>query len=149
MPLAVVTTDLLTGEAVVYREGPLAIAVHASSAVPGSVAPVHYDGRVLVDGGLSNNLPISVAREMGADVVIAVNCFPPPTHAPIGVAQQATTALSWLLLRAGDPPQSADVLVEPPLEGVSLFALQRERLVRRGAVAMVAQLPRLRACLEL
>ncbi len=149
VPLAVVTTDLMTGEAVVYQEGPLAIAVHASAAVPGSVAPVRYGERLLVDGGLSNNLPISIARRMGADVVIAVNCFPPPQRLPEGIAQQGTMALSWLLIRAGDPPHSADVLVEPDLEGVSLFALQTQRLVRRGAVAMVAQLPHLRACLEL
>ena len=70
IPFRAVASDIETGEMVVLGSGSLARAIHASMAVPGAFGPVEIDGRLLVDGGISNNLPISVAREMGADVVI-------------------------------------------------------------------------------
>jgi NTE family protein len=68
-----VATDLTSSEMVVLDHGPLALAVRASMAVPGAINPVETEGRLLVDGGLKRNLPVDVARAMGADVVIAVN----------------------------------------------------------------------------
>jgi len=73
LPFAAVATDLLTGDEVILRSGDVIDAVRASIAVPGIFTPVRQDGRVLVDGGLSNPLPVSVARALGADVVIAVD----------------------------------------------------------------------------
>jgi len=78
MPLAIVATDIGTGERVVFREGSLTQAMRASMSVPGLMAPVEYEGRKLVDGGLVDNLPIGVARELcGATRVIAVNVGSP------------------------------------------------------------------------
>lgn len=71
-PLRVVATDLVTGEEVVFSEGDLKSAVRASMAVPGVFAPLEYDGRLLIDGGWSNVLPVDAVRAMGADQVIAV-----------------------------------------------------------------------------
>lgn len=72
-PFAAVATDLATGEEVVLREGDVIEAVRASIAVPGILTPVRSDGRILVDGGLVNPVPVSVARLLGAEVVVAVD----------------------------------------------------------------------------
>jgi NTE family protein len=70
IPFRAVATDLETGGEVVLGKGSLARAIRASMAVPGAFDPVEIDGRILVDGGLANNVPVSVARAMGAEVVI-------------------------------------------------------------------------------
>jgi NTE family protein len=77
IPFRAVATDIANGEEVVIGTGDLAQAMRASMAVPGAFAPTRMDERLLVDGGISNNLPISVVREMGADVVIAVDISTP------------------------------------------------------------------------
>ena len=73
IPFRAVATDVVTGEAVVLGEGDLATAMRASMAVPAVFAPVEIGDRLLVDGGLAMNLPVSVVRQMGADIVIAVD----------------------------------------------------------------------------
>lgn len=75
-PLAVVAVDLNSRREVILREGPLAEALRATTAVPGVFAPLEKDGMRLVDGGVLNNLPVDVARKMGAEVVIAVDISP-------------------------------------------------------------------------
>lgn len=77
IPFRAVATDLVTGRAVVFADGELANVMRASMSVPGAIAPAEFDGKMLVDGGLTDNLPIDVARAMGADVVIAVNLGTP------------------------------------------------------------------------
>ncbi|WP_048602538.1 patatin-like phospholipase family protein [Rubeoparvulum massiliense] len=71
IPLRIVATDLTTGEAVIFAEGPVDVAVRASIAIPGVFVPVELDGRILVDGGVVDRVPIGVVRQMGADFVIA------------------------------------------------------------------------------
>jgi NTE family protein len=73
IPLAVVATDFRTAQPVVFREGRVAPAVAASAAIPIVFSPVMMGDMVLVDGGLSNNLPSSIAREMGAEIVLGVS----------------------------------------------------------------------------
>ncbi len=73
LPFAAVATDLNRGTRVVLDRGSVAKAVHASSAIPGVFNPVEHQGRLLVDGGVMDNIPIAVAREKGADIVIAVD----------------------------------------------------------------------------
>src|SRR5262249_58851915 len=77
IPYRAVATDLVTGHAVVFDEGELANVMRASMSVPGAVAPTEYRGMMLVDGMLTNNLPIEVGRAMGADIIIAVNVGTP------------------------------------------------------------------------
>lgn len=77
IPFRAVATDLVTGKPKVFDHGELASAMRASMSVPGIIAPAEVDGMMLVDGGLVNNLPVDVARAMGADVVIAVNLGTP------------------------------------------------------------------------
>jgi NTE family protein len=73
IPFRAVAADIVTGEAVVLGKGDLATAIHASMSIPGVFAPVELDDRLLVDGGIADNLPVDAARSMGADVLIAVN----------------------------------------------------------------------------
>ncbi|HEX7375342.1 MAG TPA: patatin-like phospholipase family protein, partial [Steroidobacteraceae bacterium] len=80
IPFRAVATDMQTGDMVVLSQGDLAQAMRASMAVPGIFAPVNVDGKILGDGGLTRNLPVDIARQTCADVVIAVSVpNPPPT----------------------------------------------------------------------
>lgn len=76
-PFRAVATDMETGEPVLLSSGDLAAALRASMSVPGVFSPLEWDGRILGDGGLVNNLPVDVARAMGAEIVIAVNIGTP------------------------------------------------------------------------
>src|SRR5499427_111301 len=71
VPFRAVATDIETGEAVILDHGNLSRAMRASMAIPGAVAPVEIDGKLLVDGGIANNLPIDVARKICGDVIVA------------------------------------------------------------------------------
>jgi NTE family protein len=73
IPLVCIATDLITGERILLREGSVAFAARASSTVPGIFRPVEYKQRYLIDGGLSENIPVSVAKIFKADVIVAVS----------------------------------------------------------------------------
>ena len=79
IPYRAVATDMVTGQMVVLDHGDLATAMRASMAIPGAFAPVHLEDYILNDGGMVRNLPIDVARNLCADVVIAVNLVKQPT----------------------------------------------------------------------
>ena len=147
-----VATDLVTGEQVVLADVPLTTAMRASMSVPGAFAPTQVDGRLLGDGGLVRNLPVEVARELGADVIIAVNVGTPllgreALGSAIGVAQQMINILTeqnvgislGMLL-----PE--DILISPDLRGVSFVDFHRgEELIARGEAAGRAVAERLAA----
>ncbi|WP_296494843.1 BamA/TamA family outer membrane protein, partial [Rhodoferax sp.] len=113
--------NLVTGEAVVFKEGELANVMRASMSVPGAVAPAEFGGMMLVDGMLTQNLPVQVARSMGADIVIAVNVGTPLLRRDqldgiLGVASQMVSILteqnvqtSLALLKP------TDILISPEL----------------------------------
>lgn len=125
IPYRAVATDLLTGKATVLGEGELAEAMRASMSVPGVIDPLRLNGRMLVDGGLTNNLPVDVARAMGAEVVIAVNVGTPLLGAEglgsiVGVAQQMINILTEQNVQASLASlRPGDVLVVPKLDGFS------------------------------
>lgn len=149
VPYAAVAADPSTGQAVVLTEGPLAPAVRASCSVPGLVTPVEIGDRPLVDGGIANNLPISVVRDLGADVVLAVNLHP-PLPAPLKNGRQvAAASIVHLLLAAGEDPATADVYLPIPLYGLrSLVRLSlRREVMDLGRRAAEEALPALRAAL--
>jgi len=77
VPFRAVATDVENGDMVVLAKGDLAEALRASMAIPGAFAPQEIDGRLVVDGFLTQNLPVSVAREWGADIIIAVDVGAP------------------------------------------------------------------------
>jgi len=78
IPFACVATDIVSGQQVVMRTGPVISAVRASISVPGLFTPVKVRGRYLVDGGLVNMVPVSTCRDMGAEYVVGVNVIPDP-----------------------------------------------------------------------
>jgi len=150
LPYAAVTADLATGEQVILTEGRVAPAVRASCSVPGIVPPVELGGRLLIDGGVVNNLPISVVRGLGADVVIAVGLGAPPGGYPKGPLQIAMAALDFLLIRAADDPATADVHLPIPVWGLGSLVRtsQRHRVIALGEQAAEQALPQIRALLD-
>ncbi len=120
-PFRAVATDLETGSAVVMDKGDLAIAMRASISAPGVFAPVESQGRLLVDGGLAENLPISVARAMHADILIVSDVsFPLQPRAGLDSALSISNQMLAILVRKDSDRQRAtltpqDVLIEPNL----------------------------------
>jgi NTE family protein len=120
-PFRAVATDLLTGNAVLMEKGDLAIAMRASISAPGVFAPVETQGRVLVDGGLAENLPIDVAREMHADILIVSDVsFPLQSRSALNPALSISNQMLAILVRKDADRQratlnSSDILVEPLL----------------------------------
>lgn len=123
-PIRVVATDLQTGKAVSLERGDLARAVRASLSIPVLFAPVEWEGRLLIDGGPANNLPVDVARAMGADVVIAVDITSPlltrrQLDSAVAIADQMTNLLTHQNKRAQiERLNGEDVLITPALEGL-------------------------------
>jgi NTE family protein len=121
IPFRAVATDIETGKMVVFRSGDLAAVMRASMSVPGAVAPAVIDGRVLVDGGLTRNLPVDVAREMGADIIIAVNLGTPlmkrdQINSLLGVTGQMIHVLTEQNVQASLALlKPDDILIEPEL----------------------------------
>jgi len=121
IPYRAVATDLVTGKPVVLSEGEVAAAMRASMSVPGAIDPVRLQGRLLVDGGLTNNLPVDVARAMGADVVIAVNLGTPllredQLNSVLGVTGQMVNILTEQNVQASLASlKPTDILILPQL----------------------------------
>jgi NTE family protein len=121
IPYRAVATDLVTGKPVVFSEGELANVMRASMSVPGAIAPAELEGKLLVDGGLTNNLPVDVARAMGADIVIAVNLGTPlmkreELNSVLGVTGQMINILTEQNVRASLASlKPTDILIEPAL----------------------------------
>jgi len=121
IPFRAVATDLVTGKAVVFKEGELANVMRASMSVPGAVAPAEFGGMILVDGMLTENLPVQVARSMGADVIIAVNVGTPllkrdQLDGIFGVAGQMVSILTEQNVQASIAQlKPTDILISPEL----------------------------------
>ncbi|QHA91685.1 patatin-like phospholipase family protein [Bacillus sp. N1-1] len=117
-PLAIVATDIIKGEKVVFRTGSVAQAVRASIAIPGILVPEKIGERLLVDGGVIDRVPVSVAREMGADLVIAVDVSnvkkEPDVTSIIDVIMQSIDIMQNEMVRLHEI--NADVMIKPGLE---------------------------------
>lgn len=146
-PFAVGATDLISGERIVITSGRVALAVRASSSVPGVVSPARWRGRVLCDGFASNNVPIQVLRDMGADVVLAVNIMPVARRMPSSLFWAGSTAISGLVLKAGDPLDLADILIEPDLAEIDYLFPNLQDVLARGRAATEPIIPHLKALL--
>jgi NTE family protein len=151
IPFRAVTTDLETGESVVLGAGDLVTAIRASMSIPAVLDPVELDGRLLVDGGLTSNLPIREARALGADVVIAVDVGARPLTReeltdPFAVANQA---INLLMVRETERQIATlgpkDILLQPDLKGVATASfLDSAEIIPRGVAAARAAADRLR-----
>lgn len=121
IPFRAVATDIVTGEAVVLKSGDLATAIRASMSAPGVFKPVRVDGRLLVDGGVANNAPVQVMKDMGADILIVVDVgFPLLPETDLRSALAVTKQMLTILINARSQEQidlltEADILIKPEL----------------------------------
>jgi NTE family protein len=146
-PFATVATDLNTGERVVFRTGDCGMAVRASAAVPGVFQPTQFHGRNYVDGGLSSPIPVQAAREMGADLVIAVDISARPEGQPTdsltAIIWQTTTIMGGVI--GANELKGADIVIRPKLPYVKSwdFAARHDAMLE-GERAALAALPAIR-----
>lgn len=150
MALGIVATDLNSGQGVLFQRGDTATAVRASSSVPALFQPVRIGAREYVDGGLVSPVPVRYARQMGAELIIAVDISSAPegnaAHDTLQILLQ-TFAIMGKSINSFEL-READIVVRPALAGVasSDFAARR-RAIEAGRVAMQNLLPQLRAAL--
>ncbi|MGR6655838.1 patatin-like phospholipase family protein [Pseudomonas mosselii] len=152
IPFRAVATDITSGEKVIFRRGHLPQVIRASMSIPAVFAPVELDGRLLVDGGMTDNIPVDVVREMGVDLAIVVDIGTPLRNRKqlatvVDVLNQSIT----LMTRRNSEEQLAslrreDILVQPPLSafGVTDFGRARD-MIDAGYRATRALDPRLAA----
>ena len=131
IPFRAVATDIVTGKAVIIGSGDLAQAMRASMSIPSIFSPVYLDDKILVDGGISKNLPIDVVRNMGADIIIAVDISTPLAGPDkLKSSLQITVQLTGILTRRNTEEQIAtlaekDILIVPDLGGISSAAFDQ------------------------
>jgi NTE family protein len=147
IPFACVATDLKTGEKIIFREGLLAPAVRASATIPGVFEPVEYRQRYLVDGGLVDNLPVEVAKMLGADIIIAVAVsadFTQYSTANILLTlNQAIYIQSEVLTQ--EQLNKADLLVLPKVKDITAVEIWRaEECISAGIIAARKALPEIK-----
>ncbi len=151
LPFAAVATDLNRGTRVVLDRGPVAKAVHASSAIPGVFSPVDFQGRLLVDGGVVDNIPIDVAREKGADIVIAVDISENVTNFNItNVVDVMLQSVSIIMNEnTKQKKKDADVLISPSVGNVAMLDFtQKKRCMQAGIEATQRAVPAIREKIE-
>ena len=146
IPFAAVATDIERGEAVVLNSGNVAAAVRASISIPVIFKPVRYQGRLLVDGGVIDRVPVTAVREMGADVVIAVDVnrfvtFQPVTNI-IDVMLQTLDIMERKILDG--KVLDTEVLIRPKVGEISPAHFHRvDELVEQGELAAEAAISRI------
>jgi len=151
IPFRAVATDIATGEEVVIGSGNLAMAIRASMSIPAAFAPAVLDGRLLVDGGTANNLPINVVRDMGADIVIAIDISTPLLkQEEIDSVLLITQQLTGLLTRRNVEEQiktltDKDIFIVPDLGDVSTTDFKNfHKAIPPGREATMAQIDDIR-----
>jgi NTE family protein len=149
IPFTPVATDLNTGETILLEKGSLAKAIRASSSIPGIFVPVNFDSRVLVDGGVTNNVPCDIAKAKGADIVIAVNLQKDVRNqaAAESLIDIIGQSISVMMRESSRSKLAhADVVIEPDTKGVSMFDFtQKKRLMEDGIKATREAIPKIRA----
>ena len=145
--LAIVATDLQSGELVVFERGDTGLAVRASSSVPGVFQPVKFNSREYVDGGLVSPVPVKTARDLGADVIVAVNISDRPKLSrlkdTIDVMMQTFTIMSGII--ADKELVFADVVVEPDISALNSANFEsRNQAIIEGEKAGLAALVKLK-----
>jgi len=147
LPLGIVATDLDNGQGIVFRVGDPGVAVRASSAVPAVFQPVRIGSREYVDGGLVAPVPVRYARQMGAQLVIAVDISEPPDGAATGDLMRMLLQTFSIMGRSINQFElaEADIVLRPKLAGVSGADFSaRSRSIKAGRDAAQATLGELR-----
>jgi len=151
IPFRAVAADIATGEEVVISGGHLGLAIRASMSIPAAIAPAVIEGHMLVDGGMANNLPIRVVRDMGADIVIAVDISTPllaqeDIDSVLKITQQLTGILTRRNVEAAISSLSDDdIFIVPDLGDISTTDFKDFRkAIPPGRAATEAQLADIR-----
>ncbi len=150
IPYAAVATDLNRGTRVVLDSGSVARAVRASSAIPGVFQPVEHQGKLLVDGGVIDNVPVAVAREKGADIVIAVDIGEQVNN--FNIANMIDVMLQSITIMGAENArvrkQDADILIAPQIGDVGMLDFtQKKRCMQAGIEAASQAMPQIRAAI--
>lgn len=144
LPFAAVACDLLTGTRVVLTQGDLHTALSGTSAMPGVFEPVRREGAWLIDGGIIDNLPVDVARDLGADYVIAVDIMPPLSGTVQPKDAREVLEMAWGIVEHNTvySRDDAEMVLFPDLAEVSLTdPRQLGEAYQRGVEAAEAALP--------
>jgi len=151
LPLGIIATDLNSGQGVLFQRGDTGTAVRASSAVPAVFLPVKIGSHEYVDGGLVSPVPVRYARQMGAELVVAVDISSSPEGNPAGDTLQILLQTFAIMGKSinGYELREADVVVRPALAGVGgADFTARRRAIDAGRAAMQRLLPQLKAAIE-
>ncbi len=151
IPFAAVATDLNRGVRVVLDHGPLARAVRASCSIPGVFQPVEHQGKLLVDGGVTDNIPISVAREKGADIVIAVDISENVVNFNITNLVDVVIQSANIMFNENVKyrKKDADVLIRPAVGDVAMLDFtQKKRCMQAGIEAAQRAMPEIKKKIE-
>jgi NTE family protein len=150
IPLSIAATDLISGDSVHFTEGEIGPALRASCAYPGLFLPVEYQGKILVDGFLTETVPAEAARDMGADIVIGVHLEPGLLRsAPRNTIEVISRSFSIIQAAATQLWHSdVDILIEPNVHHVRWDEFVRTpQLVAAGEAAARAAVPQIKAVL--
>ena len=150
MPLGIVATDLRTGDGILFRRGDVATAVRASSAVPSVFEPVQIGGKDYVDGGLVSPVPVRYARQMGADLVLAIDISSRPEDAKTNDMLKVLLQTFSIMGKSISQLElaQADVVVRPVLPDIGSTEFSaRKKSIEAGRAAMKQAMPQLRALL--
>lgn len=148
MPLGIVATDLRTGEGILFRRGDVATAVRASSAVPSVFEPVRIGGKDYVDGGLVSPVPVRYAKQMGADIVLAIDISSRPEDAKTSDLLKVLLQTFSIMGKSISQLElaQADLVVRPALPDVGSAEFSaRKKSIEAGRAAMKQALPQLKA----
>lgn len=151
IPFYPVATDLNTGETVILSKGPLGKAIRASCSIPGIFVPVNFAGRVLVDGGVTDNVPADIARTLGAEVVIAVNLQKDVKNYNIDSLFDVIFQSISIMMQESSKRrlQHADVIIEPKVPEISILDFTKKKeLIEEGIRAAKNKIPEIRAALQ-
>ncbi|MDR0277879.1 MAG: patatin-like phospholipase family protein [Paucimonas sp.] len=139
IPFRAVATDIASGEKVVFSRGHLPQVIRASMSIPAVFAPVELDGRLLVDGGMVDNIPLDIVREMGVDLAIVVDIGTPlRSRKQLGTVVDVLNQSITLMTRRNSEEQLAalhrdDILIQPPLASISATDFGRaEEMMEAG-----------------
>jgi len=147
MPLGIVAADLQNGQPILFRKGDPGMAVRASSSVPGVFEPVKIGGREYIDGGAVSPIPVRYAKQMGADIVIAVDISAIPegqsTKGAVDILLQTFNIMGHAISQY--ELQDADVVMRPKLEGIGSTEFSARRLsILAGREAALMVMPQLK-----
>ncbi|MCU0848960.1 MAG: patatin-like phospholipase family protein [Spirochaetes bacterium] len=152
IPFLCIATDIETGKAVVLKNGYLPDALRASMSIPSVFTPIEIDGKLLVDGGVVRNLPVSDARKMGADIIIAVDVGSPlyKKNEITSIAEVMDQSVSFLGAKSTrEERKLTDILILPDINGYNATNFQdAEKLIQNGEKAAREFIPKLIAMAE-